>query len=62
MTLAHEGHAPLRTKGVDLVVAMGLVTLSPEGMRNVGLQTVAVGRESVEEVLTFNGMIDLPPG
>lgn len=41
---------------------LGSLRLSPEGMRNMGLQTVAVGRESVEEVLTFNGMIDLPPG
>lgn len=41
---------------------LGSLRLSPEGMRNVGLETVAVGRESVEEVLTFNGTIDLPPG
>jgi len=41
---------------------LGSLRLSPEGMRNVGLQTAAVGRQSVEEVLTFNGTIDLPPG
>ncbi len=41
---------------------LGSLRLSPEGMRNVGLRTAPVGKESVEEVLTFNGMIDLPPG
>lgn len=41
---------------------LGSLRLSPEGMRNVGLQTAPAGRESVEDVLTFNGMIELPPG
>lgn len=40
---------------------LGSLRLSPEGMRNVGLQTAPVGLQSVEEVLTFNGVIDLPP-
>jgi membrane fusion protein, heavy metal efflux system len=41
---------------------LGSLRLSPEGMRNVGLQTAAAGMQTVEEILTFNGVIDLPPG
>jgi RND family efflux transporter MFP subunit len=41
---------------------LGSLRLSPEGMRNVGLQTAPAGRQTVEEILTFNGVIDLPPG
>lgn len=41
---------------------LGSLRLSPEGMRNVGLQTAPAGLQAVEEILTFNGLIDLPPG
>lgn len=41
---------------------LGSLRLSPEGMRNVGLQTAPAGMQTVEEILTFNGVIDLPPG
>ena len=39
---AHEGHAPLPSKGVQVDVVKGLITLSPEAQKALGLQTAAV--------------------
>ncbi len=36
---AHEGHAPLPTKGVQVDVPKGLITLSPAAHKSLGLQT-----------------------
>lgn len=41
---------------------LGSLRLSPEGIRNVGLKMDPVRRVSVEQVLEFDGTIDLPPG
>ncbi|MBC7820478.1 MAG: efflux RND transporter periplasmic adaptor subunit, partial [Planctomycetaceae bacterium] len=41
---------------------LGSLRLSPEGIRNVGLKVEPVGRHVVEEVLSLDGLIDLPPG
>jgi multidrug efflux pump subunit AcrA (membrane-fusion protein) len=35
----HEGHAPLPTKGVEVDIAKGLLTLSPEAQKSLGLLT-----------------------
>lgn len=36
---AHEGHAPLPTKGVQVDVEKGLLTLSPDAQKSLGVQT-----------------------
>jgi RND family efflux transporter MFP subunit len=41
---------------------LGSLRLSPEGIRNVGLQIEPVSEQLVSRVLTIDGMIDLPPG
>ncbi len=46
---AHEGHAPLPTKGVQVDVEKGLITLSPEAHRTLGLRTAAVEQRALEE-------------
>ena len=48
-TFAHEGHAPLPTKGVQVDVDKGLITLSPEALKSLGLQTAAVEQRILEE-------------
>ncbi len=45
---AHEGHAPLPTKGVQVDVEKGLITLSPEAHRTLGLRTTAVEQRALE--------------
>lgn len=39
---AHEGHAPLPTKGAQVNVEKGLVTLSPEAQKTLGVKTTEV--------------------
>ena len=46
---AHEGHAPLPTKGVQVDVMKGLITLSPEAKKSLGLQTETVEQRVFEE-------------
>ena len=41
---------------------LGALRLSDEGLRNVDLQTQVVVKQVVEDVLTIDGIIDLPPG
>lgn len=48
-TFAHEGHAPLPTKGVQVDVNKGLITLSPEAVKSLGLQAAAVEQRILEE-------------
>lgn len=45
----HEGHAPLPTKGVQVDVEKGLITLSPEAQKSLGLQTAAVEQRALED-------------
>ena len=47
--MAHEGHAPLPTKGVQVDVSKGLITLSPEAQKSLGLRTAAVEQRALEE-------------
>lgn len=46
---AHEGHAPLPTKGVQVDVEKGLITLSPEAQKSLGLRTAAVEQRALKE-------------
>ena len=46
---AHEGHAPLPTKGVQVDVPKGLITLSPAAHKSLGLQTAAIEQRALEE-------------
>lgn len=47
--VAHEGHAPLPTKGVQIDVKKGLITLSPEAQKSLGLQTAGVEQRALQE-------------
>lgn len=46
---AHEGHAPLPTKGVQVDVEKGTIVLSPEAQKSLGLQTAAVEQRTLDE-------------
>jgi len=46
---SHEGHAPLPTKGVEVDIEKGVLTLSPEAQKSLGLQTAAVEARALEE-------------
>jgi cobalt-zinc-cadmium efflux system membrane fusion protein len=46
--LAHEGHAPLPTRGVTVDAAKGLVTVSPEARNVLGVKTATVVQRPVE--------------
>ncbi len=45
-----------------LILYSRSLRLSDEGLRNVDLQTQPVAQQVVEDVLTIDGIIDLPPG
>lgn len=40
----------------------GILRLSPEAEENMGLRTEPVGLHTVDEVLDFDAMVDVPPG
>ncbi len=40
---------------------LGSLRLSPEGIRNIGLEIEPVRRRVVEQVVEFDGIIDIPP-
>lgn len=46
---AHEGHAPLPTKGVQVDIKKGLITLSPDAQRSLGVQTTAIENRALED-------------
>ena len=49
MVTGHEGHAPLPTKGVQIDVKKGLITLSPEAQKTLGVRTAAVEQRALNE-------------
>ena len=52
--VAHEGHAPLPTKGVQVDAAKGLLTLSPDAQKSLGVQIApAEKRELASTVLAY---------
>lgn len=40
---------------------LGVLRLSPEGVRNVGLKTAVPATRSIDQVMSFDGVVDLPP-
>lgn len=48
-TEAHEGHAPLPTKGVRVDSKKGLIAMSSEAVKSLGLQTTPVEQRVLEE-------------
>lgn len=51
VAITHEGHAPLPTKGVEVDLAKGLLTLSPEAQTSLGMQTAAVELRTLDQQL-----------
>lgn len=49
MTIAHEGHAPLPTRGAALDPATGVLRLSREARGTLGLETVEVESREISE-------------
>lgn len=40
---------------------LGSLRLTPEGIRNIGLKVEPVGQQAIDQVVDFDGQIDLPP-
>ena len=49
LATAHEGHAPLPTKGVRVDSKSGLIAMSSEAVKSLGLQTTPVEQRVYEE-------------
>ncbi len=49
VAITHEGHAPLPTKGVEVDTEKGLVTLSPEAQKSLGVQTTPTEMRELEK-------------
>ncbi len=49
VAITHEGHAPLPSKGVQVDVAKGLLTLSPEAQRSLGVQTTPTALRTLDQ-------------
>ena len=55
---AHEGHAPLPTRGAQVDLAKGLITLSPEARDVLNVKTAEVEPRAVEEkVLAYATLV-----
>jgi len=59
-TLAHEGHAPLPTKGVQIDVDKGLATLSADAREALGVATQEVAEGAVPERVTAYARVAVP--
>ncbi len=58
--LAHEGHAPLPTKGVQVDVARGQLLLTPAARDSLAVATAEVELRSVEGSLLAYANVELP--
>ena len=58
--LAHEGHAPLPTKGVQVDVASGHLLLTPAARDSLAVTTAEVEVKPVEGRILAYATIDLP--
>ncbi|MBX3399650.1 MAG: efflux RND transporter periplasmic adaptor subunit [Gemmataceae bacterium] len=58
--LAHEGHAPLPTKGVQVDLARGHLTLTPIARDSLAVTTAEVDVREVEGALLAYAMVELP--
>lgn len=57
---AHEGHAPLPTKGAQIDVVKGIITLSPEAQRTLAVKTADVELQQPNEKLLAYAMLVAP--
>jgi membrane fusion protein, heavy metal efflux system len=56
--VAHEGHAPLPSKGVQVDVKKGLLTLSPVAQKSLGVQTAAAEKRTLtSNVLAYATLV-----
>jgi membrane fusion protein, heavy metal efflux system len=56
--IGHEGHAPLPTRGAQVDVAQGLVTLSSEARASLDVQTEEIGLAVIEDdVLAYASIV-----
>src|SRR5262245_41154552 len=60
LVLAHEGHTPLPTKGAQIDVPRGLVTLSKDARDALDVATAEVAARPVEEALTAYATLVAP--
>ncbi len=60
MVSAHEGHAPLPTKGAQIDIAKGLITLSPEAQRTLAVKTADVELQQPNEKVLAYAMVVAP--
>jgi RND family efflux transporter MFP subunit len=56
---AHEGHAPLPTKGAQVDVAEGLLTLSADARKSLGVQTSEMVLQPIRKSVMAYATIDL---
>ncbi len=57
---AHEGHAPLPTKGVAIDIDQGQVVLSPEAREGLGVETADARLVAIEETLSMPTVVVSP--
>jgi membrane fusion protein, heavy metal efflux system len=56
---AHEGHAPLPTKGAQVDVEKGTVTLSAEARKSLGVETAEVTLQPIEQTVLAYATVSL---
>jgi membrane fusion protein, heavy metal efflux system len=56
---AHEGHAPLPTKGVQIDAEAGALTLSVDAQNSLGVRTGDVSQQPIRQIVLAYATIDL---
>lgn len=56
---AHEGHAPLPTKGAEVDVEKGLLTLSADARKSLGVETAEVSLQTIEQTVLAYATVSL---
>lgn len=56
---AHEGHAPLPTKGAAVDIGKGLVTLSADARKSLGVETAEVSLRPIEQTVLAYATVSL---
>lgn len=59
-TMAHEGHTPLPTKGVQIDFALGMATLSSDAREALGVETAEVEEGAVAETVLAYARVTVP--
>ena len=57
---SHEGHAPLPTRGVQVDVDRGVISLSAESARRLGVETAPVAVREIEERIAAPATVTVP--